>query len=140
MSPAQCIPPSLRIDVDVKDDIERTALHWACASNHSEIVGLLLHSNALDSCIDSSGLTALHYCVQNKSAPSAEAFIGIRDMTHLPNDQGRTPLMEAAASDAAEVVAVLLKHRTVVKAINTKDPQGMTSKFTVGLKPAELWT
>jgi ankyrin repeat protein len=119
----------LRIDVDVKDGYERTALHWACAGDHGDIVSLLLHSSALDSCIDASGMTALHYCVQNKSVSSAEAFVGVRDMTHLPNNEGRTPLMEAAASNVPEIVRVLLRHSAVVKGIDKKDPQGMTSKY-----------
>lgn len=111
--------------MDVKDNSERTALHWACAGDHSDIVSLLLSSNALDSCIDANGLTALHYC---KSVSSTEAFVGIREMTHLPNNEGRTPLMEAAAAAVPEVVQVLLRHRVVVKDINKKDPRGMSSK------------
>ena len=93
-------------------------------------MSLLLDSNALDSCIDSSGLTALHYSVQNKSASSAAAFVGgARDLTHLPNNEGRTPLMEAAAErECSEVLRALLKHKVVVKAVDSKDPQGMTSE------------
>ena len=112
----------------MKDGYERTALHWACAGDHTDIVSLLLNSSALDSCIDSNGLTALHYCVQNKSVSSTEAFVGVKDMTHLPSNEGRTPLMEAAAADIPEVVRALLRHRVVVRTIDKKDPQGMSSK------------
>lgn len=114
--------------MNVKDNNERTALHWACAGNHSAIMTLLLGSNALDSCIDASGLTALHYCIRNQSVSSVEPFTSSRDLTHLPNNEGRTPLMEAAASDFPEAVQLLLTQRVVVKAIDHKDPQGMSSK------------
>ena len=117
-----------RIDVNVKDANERTALHWASAGNHSAIMTLLLSSNALDSCIDASGLTALHYCVRNQSASSVEPFVSLRDLTHLPSNEGRTPLMEAAAIDFPEAVQLLLTHRVVLKTIDSKDPQGMSSK------------
>ena len=120
--------PSFRIDLDVKDSYERTALHWASIEGHSEIVQLLLTKRALDSCIDAGGLTALHHCIQSKSAGSVEAFANTREMTHLPNAEGRTPLMEAAATDFPAAISLLLKNRAVLKAINQKDPQGFTSK------------
>jgi len=116
-----------RIDLNVKDTYERTALHWACEGGHGDIVRLLLSSFALDSCQDVHGLTALHYCIQSKSTPSVEAFVGSSEMTHLPNNEGRTPLMEAAASGYHEAVQLLLQNRLVVKGINQKDPEGMTS-------------
>lgn len=50
-------------------------------------------------------------------------------MTHLPNNEGRTPLMEAAATGFPEGVLLLLKNKAVVKKINHRDPQGMSSEF-----------
>ena len=44
-----------RIEIDAKDNLERTALHLACAEGHSQIVQLLLEFRALDSCVDSQG-------------------------------------------------------------------------------------
>lgn len=119
----------LRIDVDVKDRYERTALHWACADGYSSIVQLLLNSRALDSCIDTNGLTALHCCIESKSVSCVDAFADHREMTHLPNDQGRTPLMEAAANHLPQAVVLLLRNRVVVRDIDHRDPHGMTSEF-----------
>lgn len=93
----------------------------------------LLSCNVLDSCIDASGLTALHYCVRNLSVSSMEPFTSIRDLTHLPNNEGRTPLMEAAATDFPEAVQLLLMHGVVVKTIDHRDPQGMSSKSSLKL-------
>lgn len=117
-----------RIDIDLKDNLERTALHWACAEGHYEVVYLLLSYNALDSCIDSYGLTALHYSVQVKSTLSIQAFVRMPEMTHMPNNQGQTPLMAAAANDAPEAVKLMLKHKVVVKDIDRTNPEGLTSK------------
>ena len=117
--------------MDVKDNYERTALHWACEGAHSDIVHLLLHNHALDSCIDINGLTALHYCVQNKSVECVEHFSALGDMTHLPSNEGRTPLMEAAASAGSKVVELLLRNRAVVRDVDHKDPQGLSSECRV---------
>ena len=46
----------LRIDLDMKDNAERTSLHYCSLEGHAEIVQLLLTFGALDSCIDSQGL------------------------------------------------------------------------------------
>ena len=40
--------------------------------------------------------TALHRAVLSDSVGSARAFSGLADPTHLPNNQGLTPLMLAA--------------------------------------------
>lgn len=119
----------LRIDVDIKDGSERTALHWACVETHSEIVQLLLGSRALDSCIDANGLTALHYSVQNKSTSCVKAFVRMGEMTHLPNNEGMTPLMEAAANDAPSIVKLLLKNEMIVKSVDHTDPHGLSSEY-----------
>ena len=47
--------PSPRIDIDLKDNDERTPLHCCSLEGHSEIVQLLLTFGALDSCIDTHG-------------------------------------------------------------------------------------
>ena len=46
----------LRIDLDMKDNAERTPLHYCSLEGHAEVVQLLLTFGALDSCIDSQGL------------------------------------------------------------------------------------
>lgn len=119
---------SRRIDLDVKDNYERTALHWACADGHGDIVRLLVSNHALDSCIDTSGLTALHYCIESKSVSSVEHLVTVSEMTHLPNNDGKTPLMEAAAGGMSKIVVLLLRSRAVVRTIDHRDPQGMSSE------------
>ena len=120
--------PYHRIDLNVKDNLERTALHWACAEGHSEIVVLLLGHGALDSCIDSYGLTALHYSVHLEGIPSLQAFARRSDMKHLPDNDGMTPLMHAAAKVAPDVVEVLLESEEVVKDVDCVSKDGFSSE------------
>lgn len=112
----------------MKDEHERTALHWACAGGHSDVVRLLLAHQALESCLDASGLTALHYCVRSGSAPCLEHFLSLRELTHLPSNQGLTALMEAAAGGMGGLVRQLLQSRVVMRDVDHKDPQGMSSE------------
>lgn len=117
-----------RIEIDAKDAVERTALHWACAEGYSEIVRLLLKNHALDSCIDVSGQTALHYTVQKNSTASIEAFLSMKELTHLPNNEGRTPLMAAAANASSKAVRLLLRNKMIALSIDHTDPSGQTSE------------
>lgn len=43
------------VDIDMKDNAERTPLHYCSEGGHSDIVQLLLTFGALDSCIDAQG-------------------------------------------------------------------------------------
>ena len=112
----------------MKDNLERTALHWACAEGHSEVVKFLLRSNALDACIDSYGLTALHYSVKVNSTSSIQAFVTMSELTHLPNNQGLTPLMEAAAGNTPEAVQLMLMNRSILRDIDCTNPEHLTSE------------
>ncbi len=113
-----------RIDIDVKDNLDRTALLWACAEGHSEVAILLLVRGALDSCIDTYGLTALHYSVHLDSAPCLQAFARLHNLKHLPDNDGLTPLMHAAAKVAPGTVQILLTSDTIVKDVDRVNADG----------------
>lgn len=51
-------------------------------------------------------LTALHLAVQNNLLASLQAFVMNPDLTHLPDMEGRTPLMTAAGNGYAKAVEV----------------------------------
>lgn len=68
-----------------------------------------------------------------------EAFASMSEVTHLPSNEGRTPLMEAAASNFPEAVRLLLKNKATVKAIDLKDPQGMASTFVKQLGESQFF-
>lgn len=53
-------------------------------------------------------LTALHYAVQNNSLSSLKAFAKLPEVTHLPDNDGRTPLMVAAMNGFDEALTVNL--------------------------------
>lgn len=115
--------------MDAKDNLERTALHYACIEGHSEIARLLLNYRALDSCIDYNGLTALHYAVETNVIDTLKAFAGLTDMTHLPDNEGRTPLMMATISGADMAVEVLVKNPVIRKTIDHVDGNGRSGMW-----------
>lgn len=53
-----------------------------------------------------SSLTALHYAVQSNSPASIRAFVQLPELTHLPDNEGRTPLMTAALNAFDQIVKV----------------------------------
>ena len=123
------IPVSFSLEIDAKDNLERTALHYACIEGHSEIVKLLLVHRALDSCIDYNGLTALHYAVEANILESLKVFVQLSEMTHLPDNDGRTPLMMAAINGYDRAVEVLVKNAAVVNTINNVDRDGRSGMW-----------
>ena len=46
---------TIRIDIDMKDNAERTPLHCCSIAGHADIAQLLLTFGALDACFDSQG-------------------------------------------------------------------------------------
>lgn len=99
-------------------------MHLACRNNHLDTIQLLLANRALDSLVDADGLTALHYAIEAKSLAAVQVFVQLTDMTHLPNNELKTPLMMAAEEGQGEIVATLVQNRSVSKAVNAVDPSG----------------
>ena len=118
---------TLRVDIDVKDEAERTPLHYCCIAGHADITQLLLTFGALDACFDSQGsiithlplslwaiiivlfsrFTALHYALQSNSSATVEGFAQVANLSHLPDaNEGRTPLMNAAQNASHTMLKV----------------------------------
>ena len=113
-----------RIETDATNDEERTALHLACVHNHPEAAELLISHHALDALLDANGLTALHYTVEAKSLSVVQAFAQLKDLAHIPNIEGKTPLMVAAENGMSEIVKVLVKNQNVTKTVDSVEPNG----------------
>ena len=117
-----------RIEIDVKDASERTPLHLASIDNHPDVVKILLDAHAVDSYIDYQGKTALHYSVENNSLASLRAFAELTDVTHIPDNDGKTPLMVAAQNGFDQAVEILVSNSSVAQTIDSVDGEGKAGK------------
>lgn len=118
----------IRIEIDGKDASDQTSLHLASMENHPDIVKLLLVAQAVDSYVDCQGLTALHYAVENNSLASLRAFAELSDLTHIPNGNGRTPLMVAAQNGFDQAVKILINNSSVAQSVDYVDGEGKSGK------------
>lgn len=117
-----------RIEIDIKDASDRTPLHLASIENHPDVIKILLNAQAVDSYIDFQGLTALHYAVENNSLASLKAFAELTDITHIPDNNGRTPLMVAAQGGFDQTVEILIKNKSVAQTTDNVDGEGKSGE------------
>ena len=117
-----------RIEIDVKDASDRTPLHLACIDNHPDVIKILLDAQAVDSYIDFQGKTALHYSVENNSLASLRSFAELADVTHIPDSEGRTPLMVAAQNGFEQAVEILISNSNLAQSIDSIDGEGKSCK------------
>lgn len=103
-------------------------MHLACKHNHPDTARLLLLNRASDVPVDVDGLTALHYAVETKSSSTVTAFDQLQELAHVPNNEGRTPLMMAAEYGLAEILSTLVKNRGVAKSVDNMDPNGRSGE------------
>jgi len=99
------------IDVNDRDDQNRTALMLASFNGHNEIVKLLLNQDAKLDMRNSEGRTALMFAA---SGPFPETVTSLLEAGADPNlvdtKEHWTALMFAAAEGNTKVVQTLLKH------------------------------
>lgn len=94
------------IDVNAKDTLGKTALHWACLSGNKEVLQILLHY-------------LREMCVRDDRTVDVESYKGY---LNAQDAQGRTPLMLAALSGHDEVVKILLPCQGID--VNVRDNSG----------------
>ena len=107
--------------------------------NHPDVVKILLGAQAVDSYVDFQGLTALHYAVENNSLASLRAFAELSDLTHIPDNNGRTPLMVASQNGFDQAVEILIKNPSVIQSIDHVDGEGKSGK-PLHQSPAAIYT
>lgn len=118
--------------VDARDGSKRTALHYACKSDHKDaerVVKVLLKAGAAVDAPDGSKRTALHYVCEagHKDAERVvKMLLRAGAVVNAQDESGRTPLHVACQSDhenAERIVDMLLRAGAVV---NAEDGSGMT--------------
>ena len=102
------------VDVNCKDYLQQTALHYACQRGNIECVHLLLEFNADMLVPNSSGSTALHLVCASGDLETAKVVLQrVHSFESLLNAQdtlGRTPVHVALYSSQYEVLLYILTH------------------------------
>ena len=81
--------------------------------------------------IHTNRLTALHYAVQSNSHFSLQVFARLPEITHLPDNDGRTPLMVAALNSFDQALKVSKLYLQVLMFTWTTDLPWVTISSTV---------
>ena len=97
-------------DVDAKDELGWTPLHWAASLGRTETVEFLAAKGANVNARDNRGNTPLHDAAAAGHRDMTELLIGKGADTAPRDKQGWTPLMYAEQRRHSEVAELLRKH------------------------------
>lgn len=116
-----------RVVVNLKDEENLTAMHWATMCDHGPHVRRLLEAQADVSIGDGEGRTALHYAVSRNALSCLEEYIECCEASMNVQDvNGRTPLHAACAEGSVEATRMLL-------AVNSIDLNATDGRLTTPL-------
>lgn len=104
------------VNVEAKDEVGRTALHWACVTDNEALLRTLLSSapgtiapRAEVNCVDSRMKTPLHLAVSHNRLPLAQLLLEKHASIDARSDGDWSPLHNACMSGPYSLVAMLLK-------------------------------
>ncbi|RMZ85169.1 hypothetical protein DV738_g228, partial [Chaetothyriales sp. CBS 135597] len=113
-------------------DRRRTALHWAAATGHTNLLrAILAHvpEEELYNYVNRTSTrdkTALHLAAQHNQAEIVAILLSYKAKINCRSEGGWTPLLIAAKAGHARVVQALL-HTTVPADVNARTSSGMTA-------------
>nr|KAF6431738.1 hypothetical protein HJG63_008217 [Rousettus aegyptiacus] len=104
-----------------RDRMNRTALHLACASSHSEVVTLLADQKCQLNLCDSKNRTALIKAVQCQEEECATILLERGADPNIMDIDGNTALHCAVAAQNMDIAAKLLLYKADTEARNKDD-------------------
>ncbi|MDR3131791.1 MAG: ankyrin repeat domain-containing protein [Rickettsiales bacterium] len=90
-------------DINAKDDMERTALHYAAYFNDTDMVELLLRAGANIDAQDNLGRTALHYAACFNNTDMVELLLEAEAKTNIKDNNGKKPLFFAKNKEITDL-------------------------------------
>ena len=102
-------------DINLRDDRECTALHYAAKASHCVIAGLLLDKGADMTAQDKHGWSVLHYAVRYGKEDMLEFLIQRGADIHKKEKRGLTALHLAAKNGQADKARILLENGAKVQ-------------------------
>ncbi|XP_005385895.1 PREDICTED: ankyrin repeat domain-containing protein 1 isoform X2 [Chinchilla lanigera] len=95
---------------DVCDELESTAIHWACRGGSLDVLKLLLNKGAKISARDKLLSTALHVAVRTGHYECAEHLIACEADLNAKDREGDTPLHDAVRLNRYKMVRLLIMY------------------------------
>mmetsp|Transcript_33840 Transcript_33840/g.86841 ORF Transcript_33840/g.86841 Transcript_33840/m.86841 type:complete len:316 (-) Transcript_33840:330-1277(-) len=95
-------------DINAKDDLGYTALHWAAEQKCENVVRVLLSQGAAVNAKSRGGWTPLHKAVQSRNHSIVKQLIEAKADVNARNKFGWTPLHKAAKCHDFEIIPVLI--------------------------------
>lgn len=95
------------VDINSKDQEGWTALMWAAARNHPQIITLLLECNADINALDYEGMTALMWASFKGCVENAKILLDHGADLSIKDDEGKSALQWATDRGCVEVVSVI---------------------------------
>jgi hypothetical protein len=126
---------SLGINVNERDSLDKTPLHYACSLGLSRVVSMLIEHGADCAALDGAGNTALHFAL----LPSVAEMLLEHNNTNIinvANAQGNTALHVACAFGLLETKSVLLAWGAV---LSTRNGHGNTPLDLQLPMPPKTW-
>ena len=111
-------------NVNLQDQLGKTALMIAIASNHNKAVSMLLEHGAHLDMQDNEGNTALITAASKNNLSSVEILVNKGADMNIQNKQGRNPLMIACNQEARSYVKLLVERGVDT---NLQDNEGLTA-------------
>lgn len=119
--------------VNIKDDDDRTPLHYACRHGMTDVIDMLVEFGAFLDVRDSHGETplfaAITCCDYDDVHDTVQTLLECGPNVHIPNSSASTPLHAACSRDDDDVmlpiVKMLLEHGASVD-MNLVDDDGNT--------------
>ena len=97
------------VDVNKRDAMGYTALHYACQKGARDLVSLLLAKGA-DACACSNdSVTPLHMCARNGNKDIIRMLVEASADLNATDRNGRTPLMGMASEGKVDAAKILLE-------------------------------
>ena len=87
------------LDVNTRDVVGRTPLHWAVAGGHAELTELLLQSGSQVNAQDEGGLTPLHVAAATNMLDMVRLLLRERANASLLDGAGHAPFILATAPE-----------------------------------------
>ena len=106
------------IDINARDNVGLTPLHWACYNGHIETAKTLLDHGAKVNVKNDCGQTSLHFASRYGYTETAKILLDHGAKVNVKNNCGDTPLHSACCNGHAEVAKILLEHGADVNAEN----------------------
>lgn len=96
----------------VRDELGKTALHWAARQAHEAVAKILVESGGETNAANQDGATALHFAAEHNAASIARLLLGNGANPAAVTSDKRTALHLAAEQGSAVAAAVLLDGRS----------------------------